>query len=143
MYYRVPPKGVRLVGGVWVIPNATNGLTLFSGDELRPNGPNSLSTIGAFKVATEPLQAWGNLHNLIGGSQEMATMTSSSRNNFRESTNRLGFQEPKSKKLLTFHPTESSRRTQTDAPDANGKNNKKCSSPSLSNPTKATKARME
>jgi len=36
--------------------------------------------------------------------------------------NRLGFQEPKSKKLLTFHPTESSPRTQTDAPNAIGKN---------------------
>ena len=34
-----------------MIPNATNGLTLFSGRELRPNGPSSLSTIGAFKVA--------------------------------------------------------------------------------------------
>ena len=47
----VPFEGKYVyVGGVWVIPNATNGLTLFS-DELRPNGPSSPSTIGAFKVA--------------------------------------------------------------------------------------------
>jgi len=32
--------------------------------------------------------------------------------------NRLGFKEPKGKRLLTFHPTESSPRTQTDATDA-------------------------
>jgi hypothetical protein len=69
MYYRVPPiKGVRLVGGVWVIPNATNGLTLFSGDELHPNGPSSLSTIGAFKVATGTFtQAWGTHPQLNWG----------------------------------------------------------------------------
>ena len=64
MYYRVPPvKGVRLVGGVWVIPNATNGLTLFSG-ELRPNGLNSLSTMGPLREVTEPVQAWGTLPQL-------------------------------------------------------------------------------
>ena len=32
------------------------------------------STMGPLKVVTEPLhQAWGNLHNLIGGSQAIAT----------------------------------------------------------------------
>ena len=33
-------------------------------------------------------------------------------------TNRLGFKEPKGKRLITFHRTESSPRTQTDATDA-------------------------
>ena len=41
MYYRVPPKGVRLVGGVWVIPSATRGLSLFSCEprHKRPDSP--------------------------------------------------------------------------------------------------------
>jgi hypothetical protein len=66
-------------------------------------------------VATETFtQGWGNLHNLIGGSQQIHKPA--------KALNRLGFQEPKSKKLLTFHPTESSPRTQTDAPNAIGKN---------------------
>ena len=41
MYYRVPPKGVRLVGGAWVIPSATRGLTLFFCEprHQRPSSP--------------------------------------------------------------------------------------------------------
>ena len=67
------------------------------------------------KVATETfIYACENLHNLIGVSQQI--------HNLQQSPNRLGFQEPKSKKLLTFHPTESSSRIQTDAPNAKGKN---------------------
>ena len=66
-------------------------------------------------MATETfIYAWGNLHNLIGVSQQI--------HNLQQSPNPLGFQEPKSKKLLTFHPIESSPRTQTDAPNAKGKN---------------------
>src|SRR3954471_14176918 len=53
------------------------------------------------------------LHNLIGGSQQTP-----SRPQPATPTNRLGFQEPKSKKLLTFHSNESSPRTQTDALNA-------------------------
>ena len=56
------------------------------------------------------IELGARIHNLIGGSQTHHKSTKQS--------NRLGFQEPKSKKLLTFHPTGSSPRTQTDATNA-------------------------
>src|SRR3954462_2339068 len=53
------------------------------------------------------------LHNLIGGSQQTPP-----RPQLATPTNRLGFQEPKSKKLLKFYSPNPPRRTQTDAPNA-------------------------
>jgi hypothetical protein len=90
-------------------------------------------TIGHLRVVTEPVQSSGNLHNLIGGSQEsplrhhkawevlhnligvpqvIATKAPQSLGrysqlNWRSSSNplnRLGFQEPKSKKLNELSP---------------------------------------
>ena len=96
------------------IPKAPNRLTLFSRERTTNAGSRSTKRWPS-KVATETFtQGWGNLHNLIGGSQQIHKPA--------KELNRLGFQEPKSKKLLTFHPTESSPRTQTDAPNAIGKN---------------------
>ena len=110
MYYRVPPKGVRLVGGVWVIPSATRGLTLFSYEprHKRPSSPPL--SIPSRRNRSLYIELGARIHNLIGGSQ--------THHKSAKQSNRLGFQEPKSKKLLTFHPTESSPRTQTDAPNA-------------------------
>jgi hypothetical protein len=50
---------------------------------------------------------------------------------------RLGFQEPKSKKLTNFHLPKSPRRTQTDAPNTIARAHKVLKSFS---PTKATNA---
>ena len=57
-------------------------------------------------------KAWGKLHNLIGGSQVIATKASQSLRDLhnligaprtpQRSQSRLGFQEPKSNKLTTF-----------------------------------------
>ena len=110
MYYRVPPKGVRLVGGVRVIPSATRGLTLFSREprHKRPSPPPL--SIPSRQNRSLYIELGARIHNLIGGSQ--------THHKSAKQSNRLGFQEPKSKKLLTFHPNESSPRTQTDAPNA-------------------------
>jgi len=120
IYYRVPPiKRVRLVGeGVVSNHLRHKRPPLFSG-ESHPNGidphfhyrctcrwqPEPLTKIGAL------------LHNLIGGSQQMPPRPQPA-----TPTNRLGFQEPKSKNLLNFHSPNPPGRTQTDAPNANGKN---------------------
>jgi hypothetical protein len=105
------------------------------------------TTMGHLRTVTEPIQAWGNLqnsiggsqksplshhkawkdlHNLIGGPQEISMeapqiLGRSPQLNWRSPSNplsRLGFQEPKSKKLNELFTTESPRRTQTDATDA-------------------------
>ena len=65
------------------------------------------------------------LHNSIGGSRQ-TSLGKAPQLNWRpqvihkpaKQPNRLGFQEPKSKKLLSFHPIKYSPRTQTDAPNA-------------------------
>ena len=106
-------------------PNATRGLTLFSCEprHQRPSSPPL--SIPSRRNRSLYIELGARIHNLIGGSQ--------THHKSAKQSNRLGFQEPKSKKLLTFHPNESSPRTQTDAPNA-------MASPSLSNSTKATKA---
>jgi hypothetical protein len=105
------------------------------------------TTMGHLRVVIEPVQAWGNLHNLIGGSQELPlrhhkawedlynligdpqelatkaqqSLGRSPQLNCRSLSNPLsllGFREPKSKKLNRHFTTESPRRTQTDATDA-------------------------
>ena len=94
-------------------PNATRGLTLFSCEprHQRPSSPPI--SIPSRRNRSLYIELGARIHNLIGGSQ--------THHKPAKLTNHLGFQEPKSKKLLTFHPTESSPRTQTDAPDAKGK----------------------
>jgi hypothetical protein len=105
------------------------------------------TTMGHLRAVTESIQAWGNLHNLIGrsqesplrhlkawedlhnlirGPQEIATEAPQSLGrslqlNWRSPSNplsHLGFQEPKSKKLNGLFTSESLRRTQTNATDA-------------------------
>ena len=50
---------------------APQRLTLFS--RVRTTKAGTRSTMGHLRAVTKPVQAWGNLHNLIGGSQVIAT----------------------------------------------------------------------
>jgi hypothetical protein len=95
-------------------------------------GAISTTQLGAPKKS--PLghhKAWEDLHNLIGGPQEIATeapqsLGRSSQLNWRSPSNplsRIGFQEPKSNKLNELSH-ESPRRTQTDAIDAMARTHK-------------------
>ena len=131
-------------------------------NEGHPISPHALtnarcrdSTNGALKAHTKPLQSrMGLLHNktktptnttklhhngmwLRGGHK--LSRTPSPKSNKLKSANAL-----KSNYLLnfTYHYNESSERTQTDAPKQ-WQEHTKCSSPPLSNPTKATKAMEE
>jgi hypothetical protein len=108
-------------------------LTLFSSCLHQCGVPRS--TMGPLRAVTDPVQGWGNLHNLIGGSQQYPASYQSSEIStrsrklpkLRDNNNRLGhskyprgtssraLQVPKSNKLLNFNSIESSWRTQTDA----------------------------
>ena len=108
-------------------------LTLFSSCLHQCGVPRS--TMGPLRAVTDPVQGWGNLHNLIGGSQQYPASYQSSEiatrsrklPKLRDNNNRLGhskyprgtssraLQVPKSNKLLNFNSIESSGRTQTDA----------------------------
>jgi hypothetical protein len=48
-------------------PNATEAHRNPSSPPSKMEDPTTMGHLG---VVTEPVQAWGNLHNLIGGSQE-------------------------------------------------------------------------
>jgi hypothetical protein len=48
-------------------PQMPRRLTVFSSSH--PPYMEDRSTMGPLRAVTEPVQAWGNLHNLIGGSQ--------------------------------------------------------------------------
>jgi hypothetical protein len=58
------------VGAVWrhKAPQTPRRLTVISSRS--PTKMEDLTTMGHLRAVTEPVQAWGNLHNLIGGSQE-------------------------------------------------------------------------
>ena len=118
----------------------------------------SRSTMGPSRAVTEPVQAWGNLHNLIGGSQVIATkglkLEAISTTQLETPSNppsRLGFQEPKrnklrvqapeSNKLLTF--TRPNLRRELKPMHQMQWQEHKCSSPSLPNPTTTTNAMEE
>ena len=125
MYYRVHPKGVRLDGGVWVIPSATRGLTLFSYEprHKRPSAPPL--SIPSRQNRSLYIEFGARIHNLIGGSQ--------THHKSAKQSNRLGFQEPKRKSFSPFTST-----------NLRGKlkpmHQMQMASPSLSNSTKAKKA---
>ena len=125
MYYRVPPKGVHLVGGVWVIPNATRGLTLFSWEPHHQRSCPPRLSIPSRRNRSLYIELGARIHNLIGGSQ--------THHKSAKQTNRLGFQEPKRESFSPFTST-----------NLRGKlkpmHQMQMASPSLSNSTKATKA---
>ena len=97
-------------------PNVTRGLTLFSCEprHQRPSSPPL--SIPSRRNRSLYIELGARIHNLIGDSQ--------THHKSAKQSNRLGFQEPKSKKFLTFHPNESSPRTQTDAPNAMARTHK-------------------
>ena len=118
----------------------------------------SRSTMGPLRVVTEPVQAWGNLHNLIGGSQVIATnglklgeISTTQLETPSNPPSRLGFQEPKrnklrvqaseSNKLLTF--TQPNLRRELKPMHQMQWQEHKCSGPSLPNPTTTTNAMEE
>ena len=87
------------------------------------------TTMGRLRAVTEPVQGWGNLHNLIGDSQQYPEAPKDLRQQkpsrapkYLRGTSSRELQVPKSNKLLNFNFHESSWRTQTDATDAMGKN---------------------
>ena len=77
------------------------------------------STMMPLKAAKTSCTQCRGLHTrrLPTSTTELYNQRSSSENDNLQ-LNRLGFKEPKSKKLFTFHSIESSKRTQTDAPNA-------------------------
>ena len=116
------------------------------------------STMGPLRAVTEPVQAWGNLHNLIGGSQVITTkglnlgaISTTPLETPSNPPSRLGFQEPKgnklrvqapeSNKLLTF--TQPNLRRELKPMQQMQWQEHKCSSPSLPNPTTTTNAMEE
>ena len=113
--------------------NDSKSLTLFS-DEHATKVRVHPSLLMPLKAATTPCTRCRGFHTrrLPTSTTELYNQSSSSEN-VQHHSNRLGFQEPKSKNHFTFHSTESSPRTQTAAPNT-------VASPSLSNSTKATKA---
>jgi hypothetical protein len=58
------------VGAVWrhKAPQTPQRLTIISSSP--PTKMEDPTTMGHLRAVTELVQAWGNLHNLIGGSQE-------------------------------------------------------------------------
>src|SRR5664279_1367923 len=78
------------------------------------------------RAITEPVQGWGNLHNLIGGSQQYPASYQNSENHndrlghykYPRGTSSMALQVPKSNNLLNFNFHVSPWRTQTDATDA-------------------------
>ena len=136
------------------------GLTLRCGSTMltkchkgSPYSPRALaqskmpqSTMGHLRAVTEPVQAWGNLHNLIGGSQESPQRLGNLHNLIggpkympQRPLSRLGFQEPKSNKLTNFH-LPNLRGELKPMHQMQWQEHTKCSNPSHSNPTKATNA---
>jgi hypothetical protein len=101
MYSRVPPlKGSMSRWTGVVSPQRPNqhhkGFTLFSGVSSRHKGLAHFSTKGFLKA--EPclyIKLGALIHNLIGGSHNSHQSTT-------KPLSRLGFQEPKCNKLLTF-----------------------------------------
>src|SRR5664279_2977390 len=72
------------------------------------------TTMGRLRAVTEPVQGWGNLHNLIRGSQQYPEAPKAP----EQQRPSRALQVPKSNKLLNFNFHVSPWRTQTDATDA-------------------------
>ena len=65
-----PLRVLISVGAVWrhKAPQIPRRLTVISSSP--PTKMEDPTTMGHLRAVTEPVQAWGNLHNSIGGSQE-------------------------------------------------------------------------
>ena len=110
--------------GWYQTTNATKGLP-YSPVNLTPMGSIHTSTIGALVGGNRNLsQGWGTSLQLNWRLPTNATKG----HNATKATNRLGFQEPKSKKLLNFHSPNPLGRTQTDAPNAMARTQVVCKS---------------
>src|SRR4051812_11186053 len=120
IFYRVPPNMEYVLFGEGVVSNHQRHKRppLFS-YESHPNGIDPrfhYRCTCRWQTGTSH-KVGALLHNLIRGSQQTPPRPQPATR-----TNRLGFQEPKSKKLLNFHSPNPPGRTQIDAPNANGKN---------------------
>ena len=58
-------------------PQAPQWLTVISSS--LPTKGSASTTMGPLRAVTEPVQAWGNLHNLIGGSQVITAVLHTTR----------------------------------------------------------------
>src|SRR4051812_28625982 len=121
--------------GWYQTTNATKVLP-YSPVNLIPMGSIHASTIGALVGGNWNLsQGWGTSPQL-----NWRLPTNSTKASTCNTTNNLGLQEPKSKKLLNFHSPNPPERNQTDAPNENGKNTTKLFKYFSPKSTKSTKA---
>jgi len=112
---------------------APQRLTLFSRMRTTKAGTRSTKR-WPWRRRPKPLQAWGSLHNLIGGSQ-VSTQPSRVQGPER---NKLRVQAPKSNKLTRF--TSTNQRGELKPMQLMQWQEHKCSNPSLPNSNKATNA---
>jgi hypothetical protein len=99
-------------------------------EPFHPEG-NPRSTMGPLRTIIEHVKSWGYLHNLIWGSRVIATKARKSSRVQGPRWNKLRVQAPKSNQLTTYHFHESSRKIQTNAPNAMTRTHKMLKSFSL------------
>src|SRR5664279_1311893 len=104
------------------------------------------TTMGPLSAVTKPVQGWGNLHNLIGGSQQNpeAPKSPEQQRPCRASKHPRGTSSraPKHPRVISFSTFTSTNHRGEIKPmqPMQWQEHKKCSNPSLSNPTNETNA---
>jgi hypothetical protein len=70
-----PLRVLLFVGVIWSHKDISSNITNVQHILLEPSYQegNSRSTMGPLRAVTEPIKAWNNLHNLIGGYQIIST----------------------------------------------------------------------